>query len=111
MNSPYLIIDRSGHAVDINQPTYHDRDCATYRTRRTERRGGARMWAMTKADHDELTAYRRLGLSPDEIAAKLAYLNDPAPLPFEDCVDPTEPNANLCWDDRETCGLLEDGDA
>jgi hypothetical protein len=41
------------------------------------------MWAMTKSDHDELTAYRRLGLSPDEIAAKLVYLNDPAPLPFE----------------------------
>ena len=44
------------------------------------------MWAMTKSDHDELTAYRRLGLSPDEIAAKLDYLNDPAPnvlLPFE----------------------------
>ena len=41
------------------------------------------MWAMTKSDHDELTAYRRLGLSPDEIAAKLAYLNDPAPMPFE----------------------------
>lgn len=44
------------------------------------------MWAMTKSDHDELTAYRRLGLSPDEIAAKLAYLDDPAPnvlLPFE----------------------------
>ena len=42
------------------------------------------MWAMTKSDHDELTAYRRLGLSPDEIAAKLAYLNDPAPLPVTD---------------------------
>lgn len=42
------------------------------------------MWAMTKSDHDELTAYRRLGLSPDEIAAKLAYLNDPAPMPFEE---------------------------
>ena len=44
------------------------------------------MWAMTKSDHDELTAYRRLGLSPDEIAVKLAYLDDPAPnvlLPFE----------------------------
>ena len=44
------------------------------------------MWAMTKSDHDELTAYRRLGLSPDEIAAKLAYLDDLAPnvlLPFE----------------------------
>lgn len=41
------------------------------------------MWAMTESDHDELTAYRRLGLSPDEIAAKLDYLNDPAPLPFE----------------------------
>ena len=24
MNSPYLIIDRSGNAVDINQPTCHD---------------------------------------------------------------------------------------
>ena len=42
------------------------------------------MWAMTKSDHDELTAYRRLGLSPDEIAAKLDYLNDPAPLPVTD---------------------------
>lgn len=41
------------------------------------------MWAMTKSDHDELTAYRRLGLSPDEIAEKLDYLNDPAPMPFE----------------------------
>lgn len=53
------------------------------------------MWAMTKSDHDELTAYRRLGLSPDEIAAILAYLNDPAPLPFEqdEC-----PIANEDWD-------------
>ena len=41
------------------------------------------MWAMTKSDHDELTAYRRLGLSPDEIAAKLDYLNDPAPAPLQ----------------------------
>ena len=53
------------------------------------------MWAMTKSDHDELTAYRRLGLSPDEIAAKLDYLNDPAPLPFEadEC-----PVANEDWE-------------
>lgn len=41
------------------------------------------MWAMTKSDHDELIAYRRLGLSPDEIAAKLDCLNDPAPLPMD----------------------------
>ena len=41
---------------------------------------------ITDPEYRELTAYRRLGLSPDEIAAKLAYLDDPAPnvlLPFE----------------------------
>ena len=30
MNSPYLIIDRSGNAVDINQPTCHDKTKSCY---------------------------------------------------------------------------------
>lgn len=65
-------------------------------------------------DRLELEQYRALG-TVEELKARLASPyppdNEYAPLPFEDCVDPTEPNANLCWDDRETCGLLEDSDA
>ena len=38
---------------------------------------------ITDPEYRELTAYRRLGLSPDEIAAKLDYLTEPAPLPLE----------------------------
>lgn len=52
---------------------------------------------ITDPEYRELTAYRRLGLSPDEIAAKLDYLTEPAPLPMTE-------------DYRTTCGLLEDDD-
>lgn len=90
------------------------------------------MWAMRSDDKRELEAYRALG-SVDSVKMRLMRLDfidwaekqmlhpafagngdGYAPLPMSDpsdpsdLSDPTGPYADECWDDRTTCGLLDE---
>lgn len=57
------------------------------------------MWAMNERDKRELDAYRALGTVSDLgrlLESPYPPDNEYAPLPLDD------------WDDRETCGLLDE---